>query len=139
MAKIVYRGSTYPVIDPTEWLLAEAAFIKRQIGQTVAEAQDNAQRGDAEAIVAYLYVAKKRAGEKVHWEDFEDFTVGECDFVRDDEERSDYSDTDKAKADADEGGTDPTSPTGTTPDPGSSTTSTRSRSTSGSTRGKSKS
>lgn len=136
MGKIVYRGGTYTVIDPMEWLLAEAAFIKRQTGQTVGDIAVNASRSDAEAIAACLYVAKKRAGEKVRWEDFDDFTVGECDFIPDGESRADYSDADKV---TDEGGADPTPPTGTTPDPDSSTTSPRSRSTSGTTRGKSKS
>lgn len=138
MAQIVYRGGTYPVLDPLEWHLAEASFIKRMTGQTVGEIGPNAARSDAEAIAALIYIAKKRAGEDVRWEDFDDFTVGECDFIRAGEsERSDYASDDKSKT-RDEGGADPTSPTGPTRDPGNSTTSTRSRSTSGSTRGKSK-
>lgn len=134
MAQIVYRGGTYPVIDPVEWQLGEAAFIKRQTGQAVGEIARNAALSDAEAIVALIYVAKKRAGEKVRWEDFEDFTVGEIDYIFEDERADDEDETE-----TDEGGADPTSPSGTTPAAGNSNTSTRSRSTTTSTRGKSKS
>lgn len=137
MPKIAYRGETYPVIDPLEWLLAEASLVKRQTGQTVGEIMGNAMRSDAEAVAALIYVAKKRAGEKVRWEDLNDFTLGECEFITDDDEaRGEYSPADKVDATG-EGGADPTSPTGTTQDRGGSTTSRRSRSTSGSTRAKS--
>lgn len=138
MAQIIFRGGTYPVIDPVEWRLDEAALVKRQTGQTAGEVFENAARGDVEAIAACIYVAKKRADEKVRWEDLADLTLGECEFITDDEEqRSEYAPADKVDASSGEGGADPTSPTGTTRDQGGSTTSRRSRSSSGSTRGKS--
>lgn len=135
MAQIVYQGTKYPVLDPLEWTLAEASFIRKRTGQRVAEIGPNATLSDPEAIAALIYVAKKRAGEKVRWEDFEEFTVGECEFIRDGDEVSDDDDPDGGE----DAAPDPTSPSGTTHARGNSTTSTRSRSSSTSTRGKSKS
>lgn len=137
MAQIVWRGESYEVIDPLDWVRPEAAFVKKVTGLTVAEVATNSVRSDPDAICAFIYVAKKRAGEKVRWADFDDFTLNEVDFVFDDDEREDDGDEDEPPGD-EEGGEDPTppSPTGTTRTGGSSTTSTRSRSTSTSTRGK---
>lgn len=130
MAQIVYQGQKYELLDPyMHWTRPESSFIRKKTGLLLGEIMHNAQLLDPDSICALLYVAKKRAGEKVNWGDFDGFTLGDCEFIKDDEAESDESDQ-SGDSDADEGGADPTSPGGKTQTRGSTTTSRRSRSSS---------
>lgn len=137
MPQIAYQGQKYDVLDPwEEWTRPEASFIKKKTGLRIAEVMDDAVLSDPDAICALLYVAKKRAGEKVTWADFDDFRIGQCEFIGD-EDGSEGESDDAEEQPPEQGRADPTASSGTTRTRGSSTTSTRSRSSSGSTRGKS--
>lgn len=87
--RIVYREQEYELPDPTDFVPAEASKVREFTGLFPRQLLDAAQNLDPGAVAAWIFVAKKRAGEKPQWADLQkNFKLGDCEFpdVNDDDE-----------------------------------------------------
>lgn len=122
-------------VDHGRITVAEAKAFKRHAGMATGEFRPGLIKGDPDAMIFLMWLAKTRAGERVDWSSFDDYDlVSDVEILR---ELDSPGDEDDDKEQSGEGRADPTRTSGTTRKTGSTSTSRRSRSTSGSTRAKS--
>lgn len=133
--RFAYGDNKYE-FDVEDMTVAETRLIKRYSKLTFKKFAHGLAELDGDALVAVLYLAKKRAGENPRWSDFDDLKITEFaetlesdedDEEPDDDDLDDDFDDDFDDDDEEEG---PTKPIGMTPMGGSSDTSTSSPSTS---------
>lgn len=108
-------------------LIAEAKFVKKHTGMTVPEFSQGFEALDPDALQAGIYLAKKRAGEIVRYEDLEDIDIADIDILPDDDEADDDGDDGEVPTgdvEAEESGTSTSSPNGTNGSAPSPTTTT---------------
>lgn len=74
--KFAISGTNYD-FDESRLTVAEARVIKKHAGFGLAEFGDGLRRGDPDAIVAMLFLVKRRVGEAVRWVDFDDFNLAD--------------------------------------------------------------
>lgn len=74
--KIRFSGRSYEY-DPNSMSVGEARIIKKNTGYGLAQWGDELENGDPDALVALLYLAKKRSGEACKWSDFDDFQLND--------------------------------------------------------------
>lgn len=99
------EGRTYE-FDESRLTVAEARVIKKHAGLGLAEFGDGIRRGDPDAIVSMLFIAKRRAGEAVRWQDFDEFNLADIDMGDEAAAEGDEEDT----SDAEQAEPDPTPP-----------------------------
>jgi len=80
------NGRTYE-FDENTLLVREARELKHYTGMGLKQFSEGLAGGDADSIVGMLYLAKRRAGEAVKWEDFDEFNIAELEMVEDEPEK----------------------------------------------------
>lgn len=105
--KIRIGDEVYP-FEGNTMLVSETRLVKKHTGMGLRQLQDGMQNGDPDALVAMLFLAKRRAGVAVRWQDFDEFDLASID-VEDD------------TADIDDEGEEPDPPEGVEPPPTTST------------------
>ena len=94
--QIKVAGEVYD-FDDTKLSVKEARTIKELTGLGISQWGEGIRDGDPDALVAMIYLAKKRSGEAVRWRDLDDLDLmNEVDFINDDEgDQADDSDGDE--------------------------------------------
>lgn len=133
MSKIRVYGTEYEVPDMEQLTTKELRTIKENTGMGLRPLLRGMAEWDADALVAVVYVAKVRAGEKVSWSDFDDLRP-----LVDIEDIEDADEPDGSEPEQEGGKSNPPTGTsstgsGTSRTRGSQTTSRSSRTTSTST------
>lgn len=104
MLKFTIEGRTYEY-DEAMMLVKEARLIKKHAGYGLVSMANGLKDGDPDALVAMIFLAKRRAGEMVRWQDLDDLDLSKLVIVADgDDEKSDGSEDGDAS--------DPSIPTG---------------------------
>ena len=131
--KLIVQGKDYE-FDENRLTVAEARIIKKYAGLGIAELSDGLEKGDPDAICAFIFLAKKRAGEACRWHDLDDLDLAnDIDFEggeeQEDEDGEPTAVSPKSEPQSDDGTTPTTgtsstsesSPTASTSDPRTST------------------
>lgn len=71
---ILVKGDKYE-FDENKLMTVEARLIKKNTGMGIAEWGEAIQKGDPDALIALIFLAKKRAGEAPRWNDFDDLDL----------------------------------------------------------------
>jgi len=107
--KIRVEGADYEFDDST-LLVEEARLIKKYTGMGLKSFTEASKDGDPDALVAIVYLAKRRAGEAIRWQDLDNLDLAKLEAI--DETIRDASQPHEAPG-ADDAA-DPTWPTGET-------------------------
>lgn len=70
--KFRLNGDTYEIPDPDGMSTKELREVKQNAGVGLRGLMQGLQEMDPDCVIAIIYVAKRRAGEKVSWSDFDD-------------------------------------------------------------------
>jgi len=83
---LVRQGPDEPwyAYDGDTLLVSEARELKKLTGMGLATFANGMKEGDVDAMVFTLYLARRRAGEAVHWRDFDDMNIADME-MKDDE------------------------------------------------------
>lgn len=68
-------NGTFYDFDDREITAGDARFVKKKAEMGLREVDLGAQLGDADALVALAYLAKRQAGEALRWEDLDDLKL----------------------------------------------------------------
>lgn len=117
MIKLTVQGVLYE-FDNERLLLAEAREMKTLTGLTPPRWSVALDEGDADAVAALIFMAKKRAGETLRFSDLDtlDYADIEMEFIGEDEEQEGEGEQPEAAPGADPTGPPPSS--GLTPSDG---------------------
>ncbi len=98
MAKFTIKGDdTVWEFDENELFVDEARIVKKHAAMGVNEFGRGLQTGDPDALVAMLWITKRRAGIEVQWKDFDHFNLATIAMV---DETPDITDGDDPDDDA---------------------------------------
>jgi hypothetical protein len=82
------EGKEYE-FDQDRLLVREARELKAQTGMGLRTFSEGLQNGDPDAIVGMLYMSKRRAGEAVKWNDFDELNLAEMEIIDEDADKAD--------------------------------------------------
>lgn len=82
MIKFTLEGESYDYDDST-MTVAEARIIKKHTGYGLRSWALNLQDMDADALVGLVFLAKRRAGEAIRWQDLDNLDIAKIGLVGD--------------------------------------------------------
>lgn len=82
MIKFELGGTTYEY-DDTTMAVKEARLIKKHTGMGLRSWALGLQDMDVDALVAMVFLAKRRAGEALRWEDLDNLNINDISIVED--------------------------------------------------------
>lgn len=85
-----FRASGYEYeYDETSMLVSEARLIKKHAGFGLTGFSEGLRAGDPDALVAMLFLAKRRSGVACRWQDFDNFDLNTIEVLTDTDEDED--------------------------------------------------
>jgi hypothetical protein len=82
--KFKLDGRSYE-FDETRLLVREARELKHHTGMGLRQFGAGLQEGDPDSIVGMLYLCRRRAGEAVKWNDFDELNLTDLQVIPDEE------------------------------------------------------
>lgn len=82
MIKFSLNGTSYDY-DDTQMSVKEARLIKQHAGMGLRSWALGLQDMDVDALVALVFIAKRRAGEAIRWQDLDNINVNDITIVED--------------------------------------------------------
>lgn len=91
MLRFRVEGQEYEY-DETRMLVSEARLIKKNAGFGLTGFSEGLRNGDPDALVAMLYLAKRRSGVACRWQDFDNLDLNTIEVIGDADESEDGGD-----------------------------------------------
>jgi hypothetical protein len=104
LLKFTIEGRTYDY-DETSMPVKEARLIKKHTGFGIVTMANGLREGDPDALVAMIFLAKRRAGEVVRWQDLDDLDLSKLVIVPGDDDEENEGEAEAGDA------SDPSIPT----------------------------
>lgn len=85
MLKFTIEDRVYEY-DETSMFVKEARLIKKHAGFGLIGMAQGLRDGDPDALVAMVFLAKRRAGEMIRWQDLDDLDLNKLSIIPADED-----------------------------------------------------